>query len=138
MSMCISHQGEYGAHVLGKSPASQFTCQRCFAFDEDAAIARVVTVEAKLTAIHDAVVGGYAAGESHRDVVKRIHEILTHSTAEAPPAPACSDFVWVARVGQTFPACDSCGRSYWEHEADGGLIPNELRAAMRKLGEPNV
>lgn len=44
MSKCISRHGEYGDHEND----AKFTCQRCFAFDEAAALARVADLEAEV------------------------------------------------------------------------------------------
>lgn len=37
MSKCISREGEYSEHETD----ARFACQRCFAFDEDAALAEI-------------------------------------------------------------------------------------------------
>lgn len=47
MSVCISHEGEFGEH-LATDEAEPFTCQRCFAFDEDAATAEIARLRAAL------------------------------------------------------------------------------------------
>lgn len=47
MSSCISSHGEYSDH---QSDAG-YCCQRCFAFDEDAALARIRELEAEVAGI---------------------------------------------------------------------------------------
>lgn len=47
MSTCISRQGEYGEHQPGAG-TERFTCQRCFVFDEHAAMATLAELEALL------------------------------------------------------------------------------------------
>ena len=48
MSTCISREGEYSEHELAEKP--EFMCSRCFAFDEDAAVAEVARLRALLAA----------------------------------------------------------------------------------------
>jgi hypothetical protein len=51
MSTCISRQGEYGRHITDE----RFCCTRCFAFDEDAALAEIDMLRkfaADIKAIH--------------------------------------------------------------------------------------
>lgn len=43
MSKCISSEGEYSDHELAEQP--RFMCARCFAFDEDAALAALDEAE---------------------------------------------------------------------------------------------
>lgn len=45
MSKCISRNGEFSDHELGEG-THEFTCSRCWAFDEDAAIATVAELRA--------------------------------------------------------------------------------------------
>lgn len=47
MSTCISRHGEYGSHKIG-SGEDEFTCQRCFVFDEDAALAQLRDARAEV------------------------------------------------------------------------------------------
>lgn len=47
MSKCVSSDGEYSEHVPGAGP-ERFHCQRCFVFDEDAALDRIAKLEARL------------------------------------------------------------------------------------------
>ncbi len=55
MSKCISSEGEYSDHELSEQP--RFLCARCFAFDEDAAIARVRELEATVERVREVVSG---------------------------------------------------------------------------------
>lgn len=43
MSKCISIEGEYSEHELAEQP--RFACVRCFAFDEEAALAALDEAE---------------------------------------------------------------------------------------------
>ena len=47
MSKCISRNGEFSDHELGEG-THEFTCSRCWAFDEDAAIATVAELRATI------------------------------------------------------------------------------------------
>ena len=38
MSQCISRHGEYSEHDLDETGEHEFTCKRCWVFDEDAAL----------------------------------------------------------------------------------------------------
>jgi hypothetical protein len=46
MSACISSEGEYSDHEI--SAEFEFVCNRCFSFDEDAAVAEVRRLRALL------------------------------------------------------------------------------------------
>lgn len=48
MSKCISSEGKYSDHELAEQP--RFMCARCFAFDEDAALAALERAEAIVSA----------------------------------------------------------------------------------------
>lgn len=50
MSKCISRHGEYSEHTVGEGD-SEFTCQWCWSFDEDAALAVIKDLRAALAAV---------------------------------------------------------------------------------------
>lgn len=51
MSTCISQHGEYSEHDLPGTKFSEFDCNRCFAFSEDAALAEVERLRSKVTRV---------------------------------------------------------------------------------------
>lgn len=51
MSTCISLHGEYSEHVLPGTKFSEFDCDRCYAFAEDAALAEVERLRAKVARV---------------------------------------------------------------------------------------
>lgn len=77
MSTCISREGEYSDHEL----AENFTCSRCFAFDEDAALARITELEAERGA---PTVQAMTREERHAMIEAAVAEIepcVTNNTA---------------------------------------------------------
>lgn len=51
MSKCISMHGEYSEHDLPGTKFGEFDCNLCYAFDEDAAMAEVVRLRAKVARV---------------------------------------------------------------------------------------
>lgn len=51
MSTCISQHGEYSEHDLPGTKFSEFDCNLCYAFVEDAALAEIERLRAKVVRV---------------------------------------------------------------------------------------
>lgn len=75
MSTCISRQGEYGEHLIAEDGKARdrFVCQRCFVWDEEAALDEIDRLTDLIGQARTAVVERLAQAEHmHNDAERRV------------------------------------------------------------------